>query len=202
MPPEKQRRLTPAGKRVLDTASELFYREGLHAIGVEGIAQAAGVTKKTLYDCFGSKDDLIAAYLRNRDERWRSWLTGFVDRQGGAPSEKLLSTFDALAQWQQKENARGCAFVNALAELPDTANPGRAVIAEQKTWMLEYLTALASEASLPAPATVARRLFLLQEGALAAHGTGVPGDAMEFAKSTAAALVDTAHRIPDSGEGR
>src|SRR5215203_765493 len=65
---------TPAADRILWAASEMFYREGIRAVGVDAIAAEAGVTKKTLYEKFGSKDRLIAAYLRARDERWRSWL--------------------------------------------------------------------------------------------------------------------------------
>src|ERR1044072_3402306 len=87
--------LTPAARRVLDAAAELFYGQGINAVGVDLIARHAGVTKKTLYERFGSKEALVAAYLRERDERWRAWLTAEVDqfpRQD--PAARVLATFD------------------------------------------------------------------------------------------------------------
>src|SRR5437588_238993 len=127
--------LTPAGRRVLDVAGTLFCQQGIHAVGVEAIAAAAGVTKKTLYACFGSKDQLVTAYLAERDQRWKEWLTGWVDERAHAPWEKLLGVFDALEAWMAAEDFRGCGFVNALAELPAAEHPARQVIAGQKRWM-------------------------------------------------------------------
>src|ERR671911_651969 len=86
---------TPAADRILRAASEMFYREGIRAVGVDAIAAEADVTKKTLYEKYGSKDRLIAAYLRARDERWRSWLLGVVEYRGGAAGEGVISSFVA-----------------------------------------------------------------------------------------------------------
>jgi AcrR family transcriptional regulator len=128
--------LTPAGRRLLDAASGLFYREGIHAVGVEAIAAAAGVTKKTLYACFGSKDQLVAAYLWERDQRWREWLTRWVEDHAESARDQLLSTFDAIGEWIARENTRGCGFLNALAELPAAEHSGYAIVVQQKEWML------------------------------------------------------------------
>jgi len=181
-------KLTPAGRRILDTAAALFYDQGLHAVGVDTVAREAGVTKKTLYDCFGSKDELIAAYLRERDERWRDRLTRTVEAAGD-PRARLLATFDALGTWMRAENPRGCAFVNAFAELPAADHPGHRVATEQKEWLLGYLTDLASGTGLPHPETLARRLLLLHEGATVAYGTGVLPDAAEEARAAAEVLL-------------
>lgn len=183
------RELTPAGKRVLNAATDLFYAEGLHAVGVEAIARRAEVTKKTLYDCFGSKDELICAYLRRRDERWRTWLVEYVEHEGGSPRDQILATFDALAEWQREHNPRGCAFINALAELPEPGHPAREVIADQKRWVREYLTRLATEAGLPNPAEVAERAFLIQEGALVAHSIELSADPFTTARRVAEELL-------------
>jgi len=180
--------LTPAGRRILDTAAGLFYDQGLHAVGVDTIAREAGVTKKTLYDRFGSKDELIAAYLRERDERWRDQLTRTVERADG-PRERILATFDALGAWMNAENPRGCAFVNAFAELPDPAHPGHRVAADQKQWLLDYLTRLATGAGLPRPKTIGRRLLLLHEGATVAYGTGLMPTAAKEARAAAESLI-------------
>src|SRR5919106_2817921 len=92
-----ERSKTPAADRILRAASEMFYREGIRAVGVDAIAAEADVTKKTLYEKFGSKDRLVAAYLRARDERWRSWLVGVVERRGGAAGGGKISSFGGLA---------------------------------------------------------------------------------------------------------
>ncbi|MFC7327707.1 TetR/AcrR family transcriptional regulator [Marinactinospora rubrisoli] len=190
--------LTPAARRVLDAASDLFYREGIHAVGVEAIAAAAGVTKKTLYDRFGSKDRLVAAYLRARDARWRTWLTEYVAARAGDPAAGLLHTFDALGEWIRAENPRGCGFVNALAELPDAEHPGRAIIAAQKRWLREELTALATAAGARDPQALAEQLLLLHEGATIAHGTAAAADPVGRARAAAAVLVE--HAV--AAEGR
>ncbi len=203
------RELTPAGRRILDAASTLFYDQGIHAVGVDAVARAAGVTKKTLYDCFGSKDALVACYLQARDERWREWLTSYVHQHVGAKAapnrdtdrdadrkagvERVLVTFDALEQWARRENVRGCAFVNALAELPEDADhPGRAVILEQKRWLLGYLTDLVKTAGIRRPGTVAAGLLVLHEGASVSYGTGVPTRAVAQARQLAALSLQNA----------
>lgn len=194
--PTYQPRLTPAGRRVLEAASELFYREGLRAVGVEHIAQTAGVTKKTLYDCFGSKEELITTYLRCRDGNWRAWLADFVDRNADTPADKPLTVFDGVAYWQQTMNTRGCAFINASAELPEDADSARIAIRAQKQWMIDYLTDLVAQAGRPEPETLGRQLFLLQEAAFVADGTCVPDNAIHLVKDTAAALIGQLEHRP------
>jgi AcrR family transcriptional regulator len=184
-----ERSKTPAADRILRAASEMFYREGIRAVGVDAIAAEAGVTKKTLYDKFGSKDELIAAYLRARDERWRSWLLDVVERRGGTARERILSTFDALAQWMERENPRGCGFVNAAAELPHADHPARVVVMEQKMWMRGYLAELAAEGGAENPEDLAERLMILHEGASVAYSLGMAEDPAHKAKQIALALV-------------
>ena len=123
--------LTPAGERLLDAASELFYRRGIRAVGVDLVAETAGTTKKTLYDRFGSKDELVALYLRRRARRWQAFLFPYV--RGSGP-DGVLAVFDALAAWL-REQGRGCAFVNAYAEVGGTGHPAESVIRAEKDWM-------------------------------------------------------------------
>lgn len=182
-------KLTPAGRKVLDVAAELFYRQGIHAVGVEAIASDAGVTKKTLYSCFGSKDRLVAAYLVERDRRWRRWLQDWVAEHASGPREQLLATFDALGAWMEREDFRGCGFVNALAEIPEPDHPGRSVVLEQKRWMRDYFERLASDAGVADPAGLAESALLLYEGATVVASTEFPW-AVERARRTAAALLD------------
>ncbi|MFI0466318.1 TetR/AcrR family transcriptional regulator [Saccharopolyspora sp. 5N102] len=181
-------RLTPAGRRVLDVAAELFYRQGIHAVGVEAIAAEAGVTKKTLYACFGSKDQLVTAYLAERDQRWRAWLQRWVAEHAATPADELLAVFDALDAWMGDAGFRGCGFVNALAEIPDPESPARAVIIGQKRWMREYFEQLAAAAELADPADFADSALLLYEGATVAASAGFDG-AVRQARRTAEILL-------------
>ncbi len=178
--------VTPGARKILDAAAGLFYGRGITAVGVDLIAREAGVTKKTLYDRFGSKEALVTAYLRERDERWRGWLTAEVNRRDAPPYDRVLATFDALGEWMRRENPRGCGFVNAAAELPDPGHPGRAVITGQKRWLNGYLRELAAAAGADDPARLADELTLLHEGATVLGGLAVTPDPAATARSLAA----------------
>ncbi|NIH78636.1 TetR/AcrR family transcriptional regulator [Amycolatopsis viridis] len=188
---ETEKPLTPAAERILTVAEELFYANGIHAIGVDTIAAEAGVTKKTLYDRFGSKAELVALYLRRRDERWRDWVHGYADPRA-APQRRILRVFDALADWMSMANRRGCAFVNAHAELPAADHPAQQVIAASKEWLLDYLRQLAAEAGARNPARLAEALLILIEGATVVASLDVLPTAVAAAKRVAKSLVDEA----------
>jgi AcrR family transcriptional regulator len=188
--PPKRRRRRPAAGRVLAAASGLFYEGGIRAVGVDAIAEAADVSKVSLYNNFGSKDRLVAGYLRARDERWRGWFEGYMDGLSGlSPKERLLAVFDAYGEWMERESPRGCAFINAFAEIPDPGHPAREVIREQKDWMRDYLARLAAEAGAEEPEELADRLFLLLEGATVANAMRSAEGSMPRAKRIAGALV-------------
>ncbi|MGW0738071.1 TetR/AcrR family transcriptional regulator [Streptomyces sp. NPDC002851] len=180
--------LTPGARKILDAAAELFYAQGITAVGVDLIAKRAGVTKKTLYDRFGSKEALVAAYLRERDVRYRAWVE---ERSApGSGAERLLAVFDAHRQWLTRpENPRGCAFVNAAAEIPESGHPGRAVIEGQKSWLRGYLRELCAEAGAAEPGRLADELMVLVEGSSVLHGLHVVPDAAGVARGLAEAAV-------------
>ncbi|MEW1599783.1 TetR family transcriptional regulator [Streptomyces sp. NPDC093808] len=182
--------LTPAGLRIVAAAEELFYERGITAVGVDLIAEHSGVTKRTLYNRFGSKDNLVAAYLSGRDRRWRSAVRAAVDA-GGSAEEAVTAPFEALKSWTGTY-ARGCAFLNALAELPDPRHPGHRVAAEQKRWLLGLFEKLTTAAGCADPATLAARLFVLHEGAVATRplSLGTVAAATDLARE----LVRTAAR--------
>lgn len=177
--PDDHLATTPAARRVLDAASELFYRRGIHVVGVDLVAERAGTTKKTLYDRFGSKDGLVVAYLTHRAHRWRAFLRSrlaeVTDDAGAAA--RVAAVFDALAAWMVDQD-RGCAFVNALAELGgadygDGVVPALELVRAEKRWMHDVFAAvLAGGTSV----TTAAQLHVLYEGATVlatvAPGTG------------------------------
>ncbi|MFD0686551.1 TetR/AcrR family transcriptional regulator [Actinomadura fibrosa] len=185
----RERPLTPAGRRVLEVASELFYERGIGSVGMELIAAEAGVTKKTVYDRFGSKDALILAYLRGRDERWRAYTT---ERLAAVPDprERLLATFDALGDWLATECGRGCSMVNACAELPDPGHPVHQVAAEQKAWVRDLYTRLIGDGAIGTPPDgLAEQLLILHEGAIIAFSVAGIQNATTLARTAADALI-------------
>lgn len=183
--------LTPGAQRILDVASELFYARGIHAVGVDTIAAESEVTKRTLYDRFGSKDELVAAYLRARDARWRALVVAAVEAADG-PAGRVLAPFDVLETWVA-DAGRGCAFVNAFAELDDAAHPGRAVIADEKRWLEElFATELRAAGSGDGDGDLALHLLLLHEGALVSCAVAGRPTAPRVAREAARALVAAA----------
>jgi AcrR family transcriptional regulator len=190
--------LTPGARRILEVASGLFYEQGIHAVGVDTIAAESGVTKRTLYDRFGSKDGLVTTYLQARDRRWRSTVAARLEENGSDPVARVLAPFDVLPDWLI-ECTRGCSFINAFAELPDVDHPGRQVIVTEKTWLLEQFRVTLAEAGVEQPDQLAAQLLSLHEGAIVAFSiVGVEG-AADAARAAARTLVELAldARLPD-----
>ncbi|MFB7230452.1 TetR/AcrR family transcriptional regulator [Streptomyces fimicarius] len=184
--------MTPAARRALAAAERLFYERGIHAVGVDLIAAEAGVTKKTLYDRFGSKEQIVVEYLAGRDERWRALLAERLDAAPPEPKARILAVFDASRAWMSNNGSKGCSMINAHAEISDPAHPAHAVITGQKRWMLDLFTRLAQGLDgLGADAAdrLGRTLMLLHEGALAAHGLKVFPDPVAHARDEAHALL-------------
>ncbi|WP_369213368.1 TetR/AcrR family transcriptional regulator [Streptomyces flavofungini] len=183
--------MTPGARRVLDAAARLFYERGIHAVGVDLIAAEAGVTKKTLYDRFGSKEQIVVEYLAERDERWRAFLAGYVD-EAPAPRDKVLAVFDASHDWAVDHMSKGCGMVNAHAEISDPAHPAYAIITGQKAWMLALFTGLSAEFAPDRAGRLGRTLMLLHEGGLVASGLRVFPGALEEARKDAEELLRSA----------
>ncbi|WP_245786132.1 TetR/AcrR family transcriptional regulator [Lentzea albida] len=177
--------MTPAASRALEAAGRLFYEHGIHAVGVDLIAAEAGVTKKTLYDRFGSKEQIVVEYLADRDERWRVFLDGYLD---AAEGPRVLAVFDASRAWAAQHSPKGCGMVNAHAEISDTSHPAHPIIIGQKEWMLALFTDLVRDVT-PDADRMGQTLLLLHEGALVANGFGTFPDAIGHARDQAAALL-------------
>jgi AcrR family transcriptional regulator len=178
--------LTAAGERIAEAAARLFSAHGVRAVGVDTIAEAAGTTKKTLYDRFGSKDALVAQWLVRRARAWQAFLAVELDLHPPGP-ERVLAVFDAAARWSG-DSARGCAFVNTYAEVSGTDHPAVPVIRAEKAWMRDRFAALVAETGIAHGDRVARTAHLLYEGALVTSTAGNDPQAVADAKRAAAAL--------------
>lgn len=180
---------TPKARAILVAATELFYARGIHAVGVEAVAERAGVTKKTLYDRFGSKERLVVAYLTERDRQWRAYLDERLAAAGAEPAARLAAVFDAAAEWTAERGGKGCVMINAHAEISDPDHPAYPVIIGQKRAMLELFRGVADDAGAGDPATLAADLMLLHEGTLVTAGMGVINDPFGAGRTAALARL-------------
>lgn len=186
--------LTPGARRVLDAASTLFYEKGIHAVGVDTIAEAAGVTKKTLYDRFGSKEALVVSYLQHRDARWRDHLAEHLARVPEPGLERVLAIFDAADSWSDDNSSKGCSAINARAEIGDghDGHPVFPEVSRQKVWLLDVFEELCADASVPSPRAMAEALMLLYEGAIVTLGMETFPNPFPAARRVAKSLLEQA----------
>jgi AcrR family transcriptional regulator len=153
-------------EQLIQAALELFSSRGYHAVGVDAISERAGITKKTLYYHFKSKEELILAALRFYDERSRNEFMRSVEAKTESPTGRLLAVFDVVEEWFNNKNFSGCLFVGAMGEYPDEGNPIRRVCQESKGLTLGYIQSLAEKAQLQKADQLSQQLVLLIEGAI------------------------------------
>jgi AcrR family transcriptional regulator len=177
---------------LINTALELFSRDGFQATGIDKILSESGVAKMTLYNHFKSKDELILAALRRRDETFRNWFMRNVESCSGSPRDCLLATFDVLGQWILQDDFCGCTFINATAEFGERGDSIRNSCAEHKRLVLDYFEKLAKAAGARDPAELAFSLNLLAEGAIVTAQVMGTKDAAARAKRAADILIQDA----------
>jgi AcrR family transcriptional regulator len=189
-----ERAVSAARERVLKTASRLFYREGIRAIGVDRIAAEAEVGKMTLYRHFATKDDLVVAVLEARDGPALAALTTAIERAGDDPRARLLAPFAMLEPWFTSRGFRGCPFMNAALELHDLDHPARAVAHRHKAMTRDAFAKTAAAAGLTRAkaGALADQLALVFDGAIAQAQMRDPKTVARAPRRAAAALVDAA----------
>jgi AcrR family transcriptional regulator len=179
----------PARERVLRAARRMFYERGIRAVGVEAIVAEAGVTKMSLYRHFASKDELVAACLAERMERFWGWWDEAAASNPGDPRGQLLATFEALARRTTRPGFRGCPMTNAAIEFPEAGHPSRLLSEAHKRELRDRLRALAAAAGARDPEPLTDGLLLLIEGAYASSQTfGPDGPARSVARAADALL--------------
>jgi len=165
-----------AADRIRATARDLFYREGVRAVGVDTIAAQAGVTKPTLYRCFSSKDELAAAYIRDYDaEFWERFDAAGADCPDD-PRRHILNYLSGLGERASRVDYRGCGMSNVAVEYPEPDHPARLVTQASKEILRERLTAMAAGIGARKPELLGDGLLLLIEGTFVSgqifHGPG------------------------------
>ena len=178
-----------ARERLLSAASELFYAEGVHTVGIDRVIERAGVAKASLYNTFGSKDELVRVYLEGRHAVIAARIARYIERYAD-PRDKLLGVFEAQGELFAEPGFRGCAFVSASAE-----SPGQAVSRaadDYRGWVRGLLTALAGDAGAPEPEKLGRQLHMVYDGASLSSRMDRDRTAAADARSAAETLLDAA----------
>ncbi|MBX7184880.1 MAG: TetR/AcrR family transcriptional regulator [Vicinamibacteria bacterium] len=184
-------------ERLLNSAAKLFYKEGVHAVGIERVLEDADTAKASLYSNFGSKDALVTAYLEREGLATAQKIESRLAATPGSPRDKILKLFDMLSERCGEKNFRGCPFQNAAAEITDPKHPGRAVIEKQQEWMTELLRGLVVAAGFEAqPLTGA--LVALHGGAIAGAMVDPSGAGAKAARWAAERLLEDAARASHS----
>lgn len=161
-----------AKNKILETANELFYGDGIRTVGVDRLISESSVTKATFYKHYGSKDRLIVQYVRYRDKSTRDRVESILDG-GMEPEAALRAVMAQVSEEIAGPDFRGCAFLNAATEYPDPAHPVRQVVAEHRDWYTEVLSSLLAKMGHAVPGEAADELMLACDGA---RGGGYAGD--------------------------
>lgn len=191
-----RRRAAETREHILAVAADLFYREGVHATGVDKVAARAEVAPTTLYRLFASKDDLVAAYVERCSVAYRDRLMAASSSSAGTPRERILAVFDVFADEALSESCRGCPFQMVLAEFPDAGHPAHRHAVAHKTWVRELLRDLVRDlggGTVPRAADgLAEQLALVAEGVYgSAQALGASGPA-QYGRALAETLLDLA----------
>lgn len=176
-------------ERVLATAARLFYEHGVRAVGVEWIVAESGVAKTSLYRHFGTKDELIAAFLEREDrEFWIQW-DAVVNSAAGNPTRELIALLDWVGQRVSRNGYRGCPQINVAAEFSDPDHPARRIRARHKEAMFARLKVLVSRMGVRSADDVAHQIALLIDGAFTSDGRLSHVGASRILQSAVRALV-------------
>ena len=186
LPTPASERPTSPRERIVAAARELFYRQGIRAVGVDAIAETAGTNKMTLYRHFSSKDELVAECLREFAKEAEAGWDTLAQAHPGKPREQLRGWLTCMAEHVSASDERGCALANAAVELPEKDHPARQVIETFKRAQRERLAHLCRAAGLTQPELLADELFLLLEGArVSCQSVGPGGPGARLVRKTA-----------------
>ncbi len=182
-----------ARERLLATAYELFSRRGVQAVGVDAIIEHSGVARQTMYRQFGSKQELVLAYLARREQLWtRGWLQTEVRRRApGDPRGQLLAIFDVFDGWFATPEFEGCSFINVMLEHPNQSHPLHRACAAYLGQIRDFLSDLARQAGIADAEPFARQWHILMKGSIVAAGEGDVAAARR-AKAVAQLLLERA----------
>ncbi|MGK9175224.1 TetR family transcriptional regulator [Yokenella regensburgei] len=156
---------TTTREKILATAEDLIYQNGIHATGMDLLVRTSGVARKSIYRYFANKEEVTTAALNARDVRWMAWFRAECDK-AETPQGRILNIFTVLRDWFESDGYRGCAFINTAGEVGDSSDPVRQIARMHKQKLLDYTLELAGQLNIDHASSLARKLLLLVEGAI------------------------------------
>lgn len=183
----ERRRASQARRRVLDTATSLFYAEGVHAVGIDRIILEAGVAKATFYNHFPSKDELVRAYIEEQDQLGRAAVAQLPEQP---QRETVFAVFDRIAEAARQPGYRGCPFINAAAEYPDPASPVRKAVDDHRRWNRDLLRDRLAADGHPDPTRTADILVVLGDGLLVSGDLDDPSELPALTRDAVTRVLD------------
>lgn len=181
--------MTSKREQLINTATRLYAQNGFHNTGIDTILAEAGIAKRTLYNHFRTKNELILAVLRQHDSEFRNYFMRQVEAASEKPQDRLLAIFDVAEKWYAQNDFYGCLFINAIGEYSEAESALREVCREYKKLLRAYIADLAKEAGAKEPEELADALALLLEGATVTEQVSQTKNAAMIAKRVASELI-------------
>jgi AcrR family transcriptional regulator len=188
---------TAVQDKILQTAEQLIYSNGIHAMGMDLLVRTSGVARKSIYRYYATKDEVAVQALSVRDERWMHWFRSETD-QAVTPEARILKMFSVLKSWFESEGFRGCAFINTAGEIGDPADPIRQLAKAHKQKLLDYALELCEQLNAEHPETLAKQLLILIDGAITLALIMGDHNAADSAQDMAQLLLKSAPTKPSS----
>ncbi|MFK3973840.1 TetR/AcrR family transcriptional regulator [Pseudomonas sp. NPDC087358] len=182
---------TDTREKILATAEQLIYQNGIHATGMDLLVKTSGVARKSIYRYFATKAEVAAAALNARDVRWMEWFRTESDK-ADSPQARILNMFVVLRGWFQSDGFRGCAFINTAGEVGDAGDPIRLIAKLHKQKLFDYALGLCQQLPIEQPSALARQLLILMEGAITTARVMGDYSAADSAREVAQMLLEQA----------
>ncbi len=180
---------TNTREKILATAEQLIYQNGVQATGMDLLVKTSGVARKSIYRYFATKDDVAAAALNARDVRWMDWFRTESDK-ADTPQARILKMFDVLKGWFESDGFRGCAFINTAGEIGDPQDPIRLIARLHKQKLLDYMLELCEQLGIADPQVLAKQLLILVDGAITVARVMGDYSAAESARAVAQSMLE------------
>jgi AcrR family transcriptional regulator len=179
-----------AKNRILDTASKLFYEDGIQNVGIDRIVKESSVAKMTLYKYFNSKNELIASFLDYAHDKWRVWFLESLEEHNKRCQNRIQAYFLALHDWVNLDDFRGCPFINSVVELAQNTHPGAKIAQDHRAYIRDYLSEQIRLEGVKFDSKLAEKLLILMDGAIIGALMGKK-DAAMLAGDVALTLMQT-----------
>jgi AcrR family transcriptional regulator len=186
---------TAVQDKILQTAEQLIYQNGIHAMGMDLLVRTSGVARKSIYRYYATKDEVAVQALSVRDQRWMHWFRSETDKAPTAEA-RILAMFGVLKSWFESEGFRGCAFINTAGEIGDPTNPVRQLAKAHKQKLLDYSLELCQQLNVEHPEILAKQLLILIDGAITLALVMGDHNAADNAQDMAQLLLTSALKDP------